>query len=184
MTKTLFSKATASLLLSAGLLASQAASADVLVFDESGNATFGVTHTDAGSYTDEFLFSVAAESEGWASGTAIAGKTLVGASRLFNYGITGIGFFQVNADSTRTLLGTGFSGGGMADFFPASKLTAGNYGFTVQGQTTLNGLGGSYAGNLNLVTAPVPEPASYGMLAAGLGMLAFTARRKKNEKLG
>lgn len=182
MKKSIFSTA-AALLLSAGALATPAAMADVLVFDGTGNATYGATHADPGAYSDEFLFRVATESQGWASGTAIAGKTLVGLSRLFNYGITGVEFFRVNADSSRSILGTGTTTGNSVEFFPADTLTAGSYGFVIHGQSSLDGLGGSYAGNLNLVTAPVPEPASYGMLAAGLGMLAFTARRRKSNKL-
>jgi hypothetical protein len=182
MKKSIFSTA-AALLLSAGVLFASAANAEVLVFDDAGNATFGVSHADTGAYTDEFLFKVATESQGWVSGTAIAGKTLSGISRLFNYGITGVEFFRVNADSSRSMLGTDATTGNSVEFFMADTLTAGNYGFAVHGYTTLDGLGGSYAGNLNLVTAPVPEPASYGMLAAGLGMLAFTARRNKSQKL-
>ena len=38
----------------------------------------------------------------------------------------------------------------------------------------------SYGGDFN-VTSPVPEPATYGMLAGGLGVLAFAARRRKQQ---
>ncbi|MBY0237983.1 MAG: FxDxF family PEP-CTERM protein [Burkholderiaceae bacterium] len=130
MKKVIFSMA-AALLVSAGMFFTPAAIAEVLVFDGSGNARIGVSHAAPGAYSDEFLFRVATESQGWVSGTAMAG----------------------------------------------------NYGFVLHGRTALAGLGGSDAGNVNLITAPVPEPASYGMLAAGLGMLAFTARRKKSHKL-
>ena len=36
-------------------------------------------------------------------------------------------------------------------------------------------------GQLMLMTAPVPEPETYAMLLAGLGLLGF-ARRRKNQK--
>jgi hypothetical protein len=38
----------------------------------------------------------------------------------------------------------------------------------------------SYAGHLTL--APVPEPATYGMMLGGLGVLGFLARRRKNNQ--
>lgn len=40
--------------------------------------------------------------------------------------------------------------------------------------------GGSYAGTLNLSTQPVPEPATYGMLLAGLGLVGLLARRRRD----
>jgi hypothetical protein len=39
--------------------------------------------------------------------------------------------------------------------------------------------GGSYGGNIDVVIAAVPEPETYAMLAAGLGLIGFMARRKK-----
>ncbi|AXA91430.1 FxDxF family PEP-CTERM protein [Massilia sp. YMA4] len=182
MKKALFSKVAGSLLLSAGLLASGVAAADTtLTFDAAGNATFGMTHATTGSYTDTFLFSVS-DALASASGTAVAGKTKIDTARLANYGITDITFFS-EVGGVRTNLATTFDTDGSISFYPEADLVAGTYGFTVTGNTLLSGKGGSYAGNLNLVSA-VPEPTTYAMLGLGLGMLAFTARRKANNKLG
>lgn len=41
--------------------------------------------------------------------------------------------------------------------------------------------GGSYGGNMNVMMAPVPEPATYGMLLGGLGILAFLARGRRSS---
>jgi hypothetical protein len=181
MKKAMFSKVATSLLLSAGLLASGVAAADTtLTFDAAGNATFGITHATAGSFTDTFVFAVSEDA--FASGTATVGKTYIDAKRLANYGISDITFFS-EVGGVRTNVATTFDTDGGISFFPEAALTAGTYGFTVSGQTLLNGKGGSYAGTLNLVSA-VPEPTTYAMLGLGLGMLAFTARRKANNKLG
>lgn len=71
--------------------------------------------------------------------------------------------------------------------------TFGNFGprLALGGLSSLNGAGdyfihiagvatgsGSYNGNVSLVS-PVPEPETYGMLLAGLGMIGFVARRRK-----
>ncbi|WP_219118893.1 FxDxF family PEP-CTERM protein [Janthinobacterium sp. UMAB-56] len=58
---------------------------------------------------------------------------------------------------------------------PTSILFNGSLVLTVMGNTQ----GGSYGGVFNLNLAPVPEPETYGMLLAGLGILGFLARRRK-----
>ncbi|GGC18622.1 FxDxF family PEP-CTERM protein [Pseudoduganella buxea] len=182
MKKALFSKVAGSLLLSAGLLASGAAAADeTLTFDAAGNAIFGMTHATAGSFEDTFLFAVDTNTQAWLSGTAVVGKTFINGARSANYSISNITFFS-EVNGVRTNLDTDFSSNGGIEFFPVDSLLSGTYGFTVAGSTVT--AGGSYAGNLNVVTAPVPEPSTYAMLGLGLGLLAFTARRKSNNKLG
>lgn len=57
-----------------------------------------------------------------------------------------------------------------------TPLAAGNYYLQIDGYVA-SPTGGSYSGNLAI--AAVPEPETYGMLLAGLGLIGFMARRRK-----
>ncbi|MBA5687597.1 FxDxF family PEP-CTERM protein [Rugamonas apoptosis] len=59
-------------------------------------------------------------------------------------------------------------------------LAAGNYTLEVDGYVA-SANGGSYSGNI-AVAAAVPEPETYGMLLAGLGLLGVLARRRKQAQ--
>ncbi|MGK5044647.1 FxDxF family PEP-CTERM protein [Janthinobacterium sp. GB4P2] len=58
----------------------------------------------------------------------------------------------------------------------STPLATGNYFLQVDGYVA-SAAGGSYSGNL--AVTPVPEPETYGMLLAGLGLVGFAARRRK-----
>lgn len=178
MKKALLGKVASSLLLSAGLLASGAAAADTtLTLDAAGNAGFHATHAMAGSFEDVFLFTI--DDQGWAVGNAIGGFTT---SWETNYNITDVQFFWQNG-ATREEIDTTFNAmSGFVGFRAVNGLAPGTYGFTVTGSTAIAGTGGSFAGNLHV--SPVPEPASYAMLTVGIGLLALSARRKTDTKLG
>lgn len=60
----------------------------------------------------------------------------------------------------------------------ANGLAEGNYYVQVSGTLVSTG-SGSFGANLNL--APVPEPETYGMMLAGLGILGMLSRRRKNS---
>ena len=60
---------------------------------------------------------------------------------------------------------------------PTNLLFNGPMVLTVMGSSN----GGSYGGTFNLNLAPVPEPETYGMMLAGLGVLGFLARRRKQS---
>jgi hypothetical protein len=183
MKKNQLRQAAALLLLTGGLLCSISARADTVTlapFDASGNATFGLTHA-AGSFVDDFLFSISPAMIGHASGTTVVGATWMLPEPADNYSISNIKFFMVNPDSSHTDVTTIFNASTLR-FRADGPLAAGNYGFEVTGLTTLAGMGGSYAGNLNVMTTPVPEPATFAMLAAGLGILGLARRREKQDK--
>ena len=59
---------------------------------------------------------------------------------------------------------------------PTAPLLAGIYTLQIRGTVVGSG-GGSYAGVLNIT--PIPEPETYAMLLAGLGLVGFMSRRRK-----
>ena len=64
--------------------------------------------------------------------------------------------------------------------FSYSPTAAGKYFLIVSGVTTGTN-GGAYSGSI-LATAPIPEPESYAMLLAGLGVMGAIAVRRNKRK--
>lgn len=179
MKTTLYKPAAAALLATGLLLAGSAGAVTTLTVDTSGNATFGLTH-DAGSFMDDYTFNVTGMLNEWATISAVTGATANGATRTANYAIGDVTFYKINGDNSHTLLTSTSTNIPNTLYFPAASLAAGQYGFTILGNT-VGGTGGAYSGTLNL--APVPEPAGYAMLGVGLGLLGFATRRQRNDKL-
>jgi PEP-CTERM motif len=65
------------------------------------------------------------------------------------------------------------------DGFSFGSLAAGNYALNVLGFAT-GSQGGFYAGGLIAQTAPIPEPETYTLMLAGLGIVGFIARRRRS----
>lgn len=161
--------------LAAALVASTGAYADDLTnnVNLAGDATdiltasFGVTHLESGEFYDTFNFS------------PTYGDWVVDSSLIT------IGF---RPESDIDFLTAEINGRELA----LSPTGAYEYALMVQEPITgplvmhvygrVNAMmdaSASYAGTINI--APVPEPATYGMLMGGLGILAWLARRRRAE---
>jgi hypothetical protein len=131
------------------------------------SAAFGVTHIEQGSFVDTFTF------------TPSSGSFFVDAS-LLTLGFTpttdvNFDFATINGNSM-TLTGSGVFEYGF--LLPTS--ISGPLVLTVIGNVNGAGATGpasaSYSGTLNI--SPVPEPAGYAMLLAGLGLAGVAGRRR------
>lgn len=126
-----------------------------------GQFTFENTAPTA-TFSDKISFSVLSTSDlvGTISGTSFKNFTL-SAFDLYT--------------SAGSLVSTGsfnnLSGKASVGFVSDNGLT-GNFYLLVAGKTN----GGTYNGNISL--SPVPEPESYAMMLAGLGLMGFVARRR------
>jgi len=102
------------------------------------------------------------------------------------FGITGLNASLFNS----TPAPVGYSGANLVNPVASASLVAGNYDLQVSG--TAGAFGGAYWGGATLVTnnsflspptAPIPEPETYAMMLAGLGLMGFVARRRKQKEM-
>jgi hypothetical protein len=137
----------------------------------SGSAGFSNT-PDAGAFTDTFTFTITARSIANASVTAVVnGNQDVDFSSISISGPSGsFAFSLLNADPVELWA------------LPAagSLLDVGQYTLALVGTNTANR--GSYGGNIAVTpTVAIPEPEIYALLLAGLGVVGFTAQRRKGR---
>lgn len=134
---------------------------------------FNAVPSPLGDFTDVFTFTP----------NATFGSTAQ--AFLANLSVTGSDAASINFSSANLngIALTGFGGPTVFGYAQGQVLAPTNILFngplvlTVMGNTK----GGSYGGTFNLNLAPVPEPETYGMMLAGLGILGFLARRRKQS---
>jgi hypothetical protein len=138
------------------------------------SGTFSQTYLGLTSFTDDWTFTLPIGPAGQAAGTAIAGfNPTNGALTAF---FTAGSIWNI---TTNTLLAPGagsFSGGlyNIQFTLPGALNPSDTYALRLTGTTLASG--GSYAGSINVT--PVPEPESYALFLAGLGLMGFIARRR------
>jgi hypothetical protein len=130
-----------------------------------------VTH-DPGSFTDTISFSIPGTSN--ISSTTVANNLLT----VLNLQGGSVSLFR-EAGATDTLLGQyNFDGTTGSTWHTVSGLTAGDYYYQITGNAT--GSKGAFYSITSSVT-PVPEPETYAMLLAGLGVVGSLYRRRKSS---
>lgn len=156
--------------------------ADKTLVISNGEAYFGNDFGAGGIYTDTFKFSLTGLTD--VSGTASSYYTTIGDIITKGFDITSVTLASVPGQEYTQI----------DDFiivkntldtwtFSAPTLAPGDYYLTitgVAGTNTNSVFKASYGGSLSFV-ASVPEPETYGMLALGLGLIGFAARRRQNN---
>jgi hypothetical protein len=142
--------------------------------------TFGANNNGA-TFADHFTFTVTGT-------TGMNFDAIVSSiSRSADTGLdfTGLSLYRVGggtgtggtAGDTLVTSGTSLQSGNVDVWTLSSdNLAAGNYYMLVSGNLVSN-TAASFGGAVMM--APVPEPETYGMMLAGLGVLGFLARRRK-----
>jgi hypothetical protein len=148
----------------------------------SGSNFFGDTF-DAGnnnaSFADRFTFAIA----GPASRNLDAIVSSISRTADTGLALTGLTLYSASGGSggsTGTVVASGSAtASGARDVWTVSadNLAAGNYYLQVSGNL-VSADAASFGGAVSLA-APVPEPDTYGMMAAGLGVVGLLARRRK-----
>ncbi len=124
--------------------------------------------------------SVSSPFADWYTFTIPAGSDGSGASNVISLGATNVIFtlFKL-VDTVSATTWSGVTGGTTSSLSFSGGATPGSYTLYVDGYKVTPALSGSYAGNISI--SPVPEPETYAMLLAGLGLLGLSARRRNNS---
>lgn len=156
----------------------------------SGSNFFGDTFAASNNgamFNDRFTFSVS----GSTGSNLDAIISSISRSADTGLAITGLSLYSADAGAG-TGTGTGSAAAAIANgtslqsgaidvwTISTSNLAAGNYYLQVTGNL-VSDQAASFGGAVSLA-APVPEPETYGMMLAGLGVVGFLARRRKAAK--
>jgi len=143
----------------------------------SGAAKYGDSFTTGlanATFSDVFNFSV--------SGKSLLSADLTSTSSTAAVGLNLTNFLVYNSAGRLLYSGVQKSTGKIDNWKLSTSnlvLTTGNYYLQVVGKVN-SASAGSFSGNIALKALAVPEADTYAMLLAGLGLVGFVARRRKN----
>lgn len=129
---------------------------------------------NTGNFLDTYSFSLAGAADVTSSVLSF-GNTLGGSYSVWSFGTDGA--FGTADDTQLGLFGLSSLPGPAANH--TLSLGAGSYYYAVGGRALAGGA--AYALSSTAVAAPVPEPETYALLGAGLGIIGFVASRRRRD---
>lgn len=137
-----------------------------------GDLELAAVQVDPGMFDDFFTFSIPGDSN--VSSTTVANNLMT----VLNISAGSTVSLYAGDVGAGTLVGSyEFDGTTGSTWHTYNALTSGNYYYEIQGEAT-GSQGGFYS--ITSTVAPVPEPETYAMLLAGLGVVGSLYRRRKN----
>ena len=127
----------------------------------------------AGSFLDTYSFSLGSAADVTSSVLSF-GNTLGGSYSVWSFGTDGL--FGTADDTQLGLWGLSSLPGPATNH--TLSLDAGSYYYTVGGRALTGGAAYALASN---AVAAVPEPETYALLGAGLGIVGFVASRRRRD---
>jgi len=141
---------------------------DQLLLNLAGSEFFGATFTDEpGAFEHTFAFEL---TQPGTANSSLTTTLLAGNDIDFtSISLDGFAFTQ-----------TGFDGSGAENWqLDFAALGAGAHQITVTGSVAGASQDGSYSGVLNVATAVIPEPATWGMMILGFGGMGGLLRQRR-----
>lgn len=158
-----------------GVMAALSMNANAAVY------SLGSSQIPVGAFTYTFDFTVGTGEVGSITGKVDSFFRSNGATKLAGFDITDILLSAGTLTKSETEIVTPLAGSytTTSDSFSFfnNALAAGTYTITVLGTSYKSNA--SFAGGFELVTSPVPEPQTTGMIALGLGLIGLISLRKK-----
>lgn len=140
--------------------------------------TAAFSNNDVGdTFSDWFSFSLPPASNGTGAGVVISSWV----NNLPNWNFFNVEFSAFDLYESANLVGSGSTGSVLSTLAFNGQAVPGNYSLNVAGHKITTTQSGGYSGSVTVGPAPVPEPETYAMLLAGIGLIGFTARRRKQN---
>jgi PEP-CTERM motif len=135
-----------------------------------------------GAFIDFFTFTLPSGSDNSGGASVIAGftnKSNLTISEFELEDVSGLTKSQIQADSDANIIIETFPNSSTGTLSFSGLNNTSTYALEVEGNLANGATHGSFAGNVSV--NPVPEPSTYAMLLAGLGLVGFSARRRMNN---